>query len=141
MRRRLQQMRKRTPQLLIRLIRNLLQLPVMSRLMRMGLLQNQSVWWQMVARLGDVAHGLCIKRNKREEDMNSPVYSFSGEVPWALKHGRKSLSTWDRDSVSMPLEVKCPSFIVSSLFSCSLFTLSLQFFLFFFSCSVDPPAL
>lgn len=74
-------MRKRKPQLLIRLRRNLLLLPVMSRLMRMGLLQNQSVWWQMVARLGDVAHGLCIKRNKREEDMNSPVYSFSREVP------------------------------------------------------------
>ncbi|KAF2558418.1 hypothetical protein F2Q68_00017833 [Brassica cretica] len=67
----------------------------MSRLMRMGLLLNQSVCWQMVARLGDVAHGLCIKRNKREEDMNSPVYSFSGEVP--------------HDSIRVPLAAEVPS--------------------------------
>jgi len=30
------------------------------------LLTNQLVWWQMVARLEDVAHGSSMMRNKRE---------------------------------------------------------------------------
>lgn len=73
-------MKKRNLQLRIWLTRNPLRLfkLLMSRWLKMGLLLNQLVRWQMVARLDDVAHGLSIKRNKREEDMNKiPVYSVS----------------------------------------------------------------